>query len=368
VRLLHLILIFSLPAFLLRAQNLVPNFSFEKYAVCPGTFTQSPAEFTVPGWQPAGLGAPDHFHYCSRGEASVPYNWAGVSEAYEGDGYVGLYLWMNDDRDYREYLRCRLPEPLVKDSTYYLEFHYKLSSYSAYCIDRIGLLLSENDLTQKHDRHIMAASALNVIRDSALTKTTGIWEAARFEYKAKGNESYLLIGNFFSNAETKNYRLVSRPMPEPMLATASYYYIDGVILVPKFKIREQLAANVGDEFRAEKASFNTPYILKHIQFEFNSARLDPASFTELDNLSAFLLKNPQVKVEVSGHTDDVGEDTYNLELSGKRSESVAAYLISKGVEKQRITTQGYGKAQPLIQSTSEDARKLNRRVEVRFIR
>ena len=339
------------------AQNYIANASFEQYGMCPGSFTRSPKEFTVPGWRGADINTPDHFHYCSRGEAGVPYNWAGVSEAYEGDGYAGIFLWMKD-QDYREFLQCDLLQPLVKDSTYYIEFHYKLSSYSNYAIDRIGLQLSSANAP---------GEPLNVIHDSALTRTTGLWEAARFEYKAKGNESVLTIGNFFSNGETEYYQIQSRPVSEPMLATASYYYIDGVIVVPKFRIQEQLAAKVGDAFTPEKASYNTPYVLKNIHFEFNSARLEPSSFAELDRLADFLSKNAALKVEVAGHTDDVGVDTYNLQLSRKRTESVASYLVSKGIDSKRITTIGYGKSHPLIQSTSEDARRLNRRVEVSFI-
>jgi OmpA-OmpF porin, OOP family len=340
------------------AQNFIANASFEKYKMCPGSFTRSPEEFTVPGWRGADINTPDHFHYCSRGDAGVPYNWAGVSEAYEGDGYSGIFLWMND-QDYREFLQCDLLQPLITDSSYYIEFHYKLSSYSNYAIDRIGLQLSSPSAP---------GELLNVIHDSALTRTTGLWEAARFEYKAKGNESVLTIGNFFLNAETKYYRIQSRPVSEPMLASASYYYIDGVIVVPKFRIQEQLAAKVGDAFTPEKASYNTPYVLKNIHFEFNSARLEPSSFNELDRLVNFLSSNMELKVEVAGHTDDVGVDAYNLELSRKRTESVASYLISKGIDPKRITTIGYGKSQPLIQSTSDDARRLNRRVEVSFIR
>ena len=342
----------------LSAQNLVANAGFETYTACPGSFTRSSKDFTVPGWRGADINTPDHFHYCSRGEAGVPYNWAGVSEAYEGDGYAGLFLWMSD-QEYREFLQCDLLQPLIKDSTYYIEFHYKLSSYSNYSIDRISLQLSSSSAQ---------GELMSVIRDSALTRTTGLWEAARFEYTAAGNESLLTIGNFFSNTETKSYRIQSRPISEPMLASASYYYIDGVIVVPKFRIQQQLASNVGDAFTPEKASYNTPYVLKNIQFEFNSASLEPSSYPELDKLADFLIRNMELKVEVAGHTDDVGEKSYNLELSRKRTESVAAYLISKGIDTKRISTIGYGKSRPLIRSSSSDARKLNRRVEVSFIR
>jgi OmpA-OmpF porin, OOP family len=351
----------------LHAQNLVPNWSFETYKVCPGTFSQSLADFTVTNWQSAGLGVPDHFHYCSRGEAGVPYNWAGVAEAYEGDAYAGLYLWMADESNYREYLQCKLNEKLTKDSTYYVEFHFKLASYSNYCIDRIGLLFTGQNNLIKHDKVIDAEPSLVIIRDSALTKTTGLWEAARFEYVANGNETSIIIGNFSNDAETGSYRIRSRVVSEPMLSASAYYYVDGVVVVPKFRVRDQLATQIVAGFKPEATVLNTPYVLNNLQFESNSAKLGTTSFVELDALADFMRKNNKIKIEVSGHTDDVGETLYNLDLSRQRSETVSGYLQSKGIEKIRITTSGFGESQPLIVSTSTDARKLNRRVEVKFV-
>jgi len=348
------------------SQNLVANWSFEQYRACPGTFTQSPADFTVPAWQAGGLGSPDHFHYCSRGEAGVPYNWAGVAEAYEGDGYAGLYLWMADGSNYREYLMSRFAEPMVKDSTYYIEFHYKLASYANYCIDRIGLLMTSEINGVSHDKVIDKTPTLAIVRDSALTRTTGIWEAARFEYKAKGDERSLLIGNFSNDTDTRFYRIRSRSVSEPMLSGAAYYYVDGVVVVPKFRIREQLATKIIPGFSADETRLNTTYVLKNLQFESNSAKLSEASYQELENLFTYLVKNARVKIEVSGHTDDVGDDQYNLELSKKRAKAVADYLLAKKIDSSRIRSFGFGETQPLLHSASEDARKLNRRVEVKF--
>ena len=118
-------------------QNLVPNGGFEDYRRCPGDFSESAEEFAVLGWRSASRGTPDHFHSCSSGDANVPYNWAGVADAWEGDGYAGIYVWMSDDNQYREYLQCKLAQPLVKDSTYEIGFRFKLSSYSKYAVDRI---------------------------------------------------------------------------------------------------------------------------------------------------------------------------------------------------------------------------------------
>src|SRR5687768_2852373 len=97
------------------SQNLIPNPGFEAFSECPGNYSEAAHEFRAEGWRSATMGSPDHFHSCSVGEADVPHNWAGVSEAFEGNGYAGIYLWMNDaSNSYREYLQCKLLQPLIK--------------------------------------------------------------------------------------------------------------------------------------------------------------------------------------------------------------------------------------------------------------
>src|SRR5688500_14087888 len=210
------------------AQNLVPNGSFEDYTVCPGSYSEHADEFRVKHWRPLTTGSPDYFNTCSEGEAAVPYNWAGVSDAYDGYGYAGIYTWMNLAKDYREYLHCKLTVPLVKDSLYLVEFRYKLSSYSKYATDRIGLLLSDSIKRFPNDQPLGLKPTLSFVKDSALTAETGSWEIATAEYKAKGNEQFLTIGNFHNNAATGNYHIRFRPESQPMLANSAYYYIDDV--------------------------------------------------------------------------------------------------------------------------------------------
>jgi len=108
-------------------------------------------------------------------------------------------------------------------------------------------------------------------------------------------------------------------------------------------------------------------VLRRIQFEFGSYKLLGSSFDELDALALYLVKHPQVSVVLSGHTDDVGSDRYNQRLSLQRAENVARYLKLQGIPDSRIRAEGHGKAQPLVAEDSEDARAMNRRVEIRFI-
>jgi OmpA-OmpF porin, OOP family len=348
------------------SQNLVPNSGFEEYAVCPGYYSQDPREFRVNAWTSASIGTPDHFHSCSNGEADVPHNWAGVSEAYEGSGYAGIYTWMNNDRNYREYLQCKLNTALIKDSTYIVEFHFRLSSYSMYAVDRIGLHFSDSLVRLKNDKALSIRPDILVLQDSALTWKTGLWELARQEYKARGGEQHVVIGNFFDDASTRYYHIQFSPEQQEMLKFSAYYYIDNVSVTPKYQPSALVAYDVPPDFHVESIEMDKTYVLKNIQFEFNSSRLSYASRESLDDLVLWLIQNPAVVLKLSGHTDDVGGDQYNLTLSLKRARSVAEYLIAKGILTERVSFAGYGKQKPLRQDTSDDARRINRRVEIKF--
>jgi OmpA-OmpF porin, OOP family len=85
-------------------------------------------------------------------------------------------------------------------------------------------------------------------------------------------------------------------------------------------------------------------------------------------LAGYLVKNPGVKVQFFGHTDDQGSDQYNLRLSRNRAQTAAGYLASIGIARQRMEVFGYGETKPLVPETTEVARAVNRRVEIRFIK
>lgn len=347
------------------AQNLVANGSFEEYLSCPGSYSLNPAEFRVNEWRSLTNGSPDYFNTCSEGEAAVPYNWAGVSEAFDGFGYAGLYTYMSQPKEYREYLHTRLTEPLVKDSLYHIEFRYKLSSYSKYSIDRIGILLSDSLKTLHHDRVLKVDPSISFVKDSALTPETGAWELATAEYKAKGNERFLTIGNFSDDVNTRSYYIRSRPASEPMLAHSAYYYIDDVKVIPGFSA-EKYDINLPPTFTGDRPELNRTYVLQNIQFEFNSYNLMPESRYDLDRVVAYMKAHPEISVELAGHTDSIGDDRYNLELSLNRARSAGAYIISKGIDTARISARGYGEDQPIMPGESERSHQINRRVEITF--
>jgi outer membrane protein OmpA-like peptidoglycan-associated protein len=105
-------------------------------------------------------------------------------------------------------------------------------------------------------------------------------------------------------------------------------------------------------------------ILDKIFFELDKAVIKPESFEILDAVAATLLGNPDILLlEIQGHTDSRGNDAYNLDLSDRRAAAVRQYLVDKGVEDTRLTSQGYGETQPLVRQENEAAWAKNRRVE-----
>lgn len=116
----------------------------------------------------------------------------------------------------------------------------------------------------------------------------------------------------------------------------------------------------------EKAEKGTTAVLQNIFFDVDKYDLKEKSVTELQKILRFLKENPSFKVEISGHTDNVGADAYNLQLSQRRAQSVFNYLVESGIDARRLSPEGYGAAKPLAPNTSEEGRRQNRRIEFKL--
>jgi len=108
-------------------------------------------------------------------------------------------------------------------------------------------------------------------------------------------------------------------------------------------------------------------VLKNVFFETNESKLKPESQVELDKLFTLLQQNSQMRVEISGHTDNVGNEEHNLVLSENRAKAVFDYLISKGIREDRMRYVGYGYSKPIVPNDTEEGRAMNRRTEFKII-
>ncbi len=114
--------------------------------------------------------------------------------------------------------------------------------------------------------------------------------------------------------------------------------------------------------------------MENVYYEYGSSKLSEESKNVLDTgLLRFLINNPEIVIEMGSHTDNIGDDNSNLRLSQKRAESVVNYLVSKGIEKERLKAKGYGESKPIAANQNPDGsdnsegRKLNRRTEFRIV-
>jgi OmpA-OmpF porin, OOP family len=157
----------------------------------------------------------------------------------------------------------------------------------------------------------------------------------------------------------------------PMFGTAKYQITaeaDGynprtVIVDPKaFKDQKQIQRDIVLSPKGETIRLN------HLIFAQGKATIQSESFEELDEVVQMMKENTRMEIQLEGHTDNQGSPKANMELSEKRVEAVKKYIVSKGIQKDRIKTKAFGGTQPLKNEMTQEARALNRRVEMRILK
>jgi outer membrane protein OmpA-like peptidoglycan-associated protein len=209
-------------------KNLVKNSGFEVYEKCPEDYTpENLSHKLVPGWSYPTRATPDYFNRCSPRNVGVPKNFAGESEPYNGDGYVGAIL-SGTEESYREYIQGEMIVPMVKGQKYCVRFHYKLASYSRFAVDQMSLFFS--DIEIKNNINI------NLSYTPQITNKVGLfldnideWEELCTVYTANGNERFLIIGNF-KNYDNTNYVVTDKNVVNLRNKAYAYYYFDDVII------------------------------------------------------------------------------------------------------------------------------------------
>ncbi|MFP4605153.1 MAG: OmpA family protein [Bacteroidales bacterium] len=124
---------------------------------------------------------------------------------------------------------------------------------------------------------------------------------------------------------------------------------------------------ISKNFYLDKMEVGKTMILKNIYFETNSAKLKSESYPELERVANLLKENPSIKLEISGHTDNVGSYVANKKLSEDRAESVVDYLIGQGVDRDRLKYVGHSFTKPVASNDTPEGRQKNRRVEFEIL-
>jgi outer membrane protein OmpA-like peptidoglycan-associated protein len=196
-----------------------------------------------------------------------------------------------------------------------------------------------------------------IVRD-ALTKKV---LAARIELIDLATDS--VQQQVFSDAANGRYLIVLNKGAEYALYVNREGYLFKSLT---FNYAEE-GKDVEIDIELEPLNKGAKTVLNNIFFETAKWDLQPKSITELRKLLKLLQQNPELKVEISGHTDDVGSDAANLELSRKRAQAVVSYLTQNGIEPARLIAKGYGESAPQVPNDSEANRAKNRRIEFKLL-
>lgn len=191
-----LIIILSFYAICIKAQNLVPNYSFETHTSCPTSSNQ--IYYAIP-WLGVTTNSTDYFNACST-IYGVPIAGQGFQYARTGNAYSAIWCVNGFGSNYREYAQVKLDSILQQDSCYLVEFYCSLHNLSRYGINKMGALLSPSAVNTVGPGLVLQYAPQ--IESSTFMDDTLNWMQVRGFYTAQGGEEYLTIGNFRTDALT----------------------------------------------------------------------------------------------------------------------------------------------------------------------
>lgn len=345
--------------------NLVPNPSFEDTRACP---KESDYIGGVVHWNLFPNFSADYFHRCANyfhteeyqsrfpfeqvPMFAVPTNMFGFQDARTGDAYAGLSFC-------NEALCVKLEQPLFKDSLYSVEFFVSLADSSNVAAKHFGMYLSQfpvraiADSWMNINGFILEHQPQIQNNPEQCLSDTAQWIKIHGQFQAKGGEQFVTIGGFLNYHDSIVCKLYEHRALKSTYRSnekyLGYYFVDDVSV-------KQIEHGYFIEL-------NKYYILKKIYFEFDKSELIATSFKELDRLVKYLQEHENHYIYIVGHTDALGTDEHNKELSTNRAREVAKYLEQHQIAPVRIKSCGRGALQSIGDNQTEAGRALNRRVE-----
>jgi outer membrane protein OmpA-like peptidoglycan-associated protein len=179
------------------------------------------------------------------------------------------------------------------------------------------------------------------------------------------NETNQVVGVYNSNSYTGKYTIIVPPGKNYGIAVEAVRhlnYSEHVFIPQKDEYYEMTK-----DIYLEPLEEGSVTVLKNVFFDFGSSELRKESHIELDKFVKLLKENPTLHIEIAGHTDNVGNEEDNLELSQKRAMSVVKYIADKGIAPERLCGIGYGEKVPVASNNTEEGRQQNRRTEIIII-
>jgi|TARA_Y100000385_G_scaffold289021_1_gene357237 outer membrane protein OmpA-like peptidoglycan-associated protein len=369
--------------------NLVLNPSFESI---DGKLKKLTQINIAKDWDsPTALKA-DLYSSSITGDISVPKNIYGKEFPKDGQNYAGILGYSYNNKKPRTYLQSKLVKPLASGLEYCVTIHVSLADLSKYAIDNIGIHFSDEQikLDKKGDIIFSNKSELaSVVSNdkSKIYKARYKWETVCGIYKADGKERFITIGNFYNNKDTKYEKLTKLDsFAETQLAEA-YYYVDKVDVK---LVEDPSSCNCDDDKENKRESIiyhldvevdeSFPLAVKlkknAIYFDVETFNIDPMFDNNLNYVIKLLNENPDLKLQLNGHIDNLEKDAVKndpenkelINLGNYRSKSVKDYLTRNGISSERLSAQDVGSDQPASKGTSPFSFAKNRRVEFIIIK
>ncbi len=365
------------------AQNLIPDSSFESNKFIPLDYSAIAANNS---WNSPSRGTTDLFCECKKKDkknsrVDVPKNAMGEQAARTGKCYAGIFLCSHGF--YREYLQTPLQYPMQAGKEYVLSMYVSLSDYSRIAIDKIGVCFLAKQVKQDHSGVLTELRPMYIPLEEEVGMDINEWHQLTLIYKAKGGEDNLLIGSFGIKRLWKTGNTVPQEISSPInrsIERDAYYYFDDITIYeykrevidtaeapdnPYFALMEPEIPDtiVVEPETIENVPSDIVLAFKNVLFQSGESVLSPLSFPELNIIASYMKADPNKYIQIYGHTDNVGDETKNLELSTNRAKAVGNYLVAKGVNTINVTSAGYGSIKPIGSNETDEGRKQNRRVE-----
>lgn len=334
-------------------KNLVPNSSFENFRRKSESIRQA-----IP-WTDKGT---VDFYQNPLTNDTTPQK-----GALSGYCYAGLRF----QKKYKEFLQVKLAEPLHRGTTYEFTMHLRLAFWSNAMLRSFGALFSKGGYGKPADA--VKSNMIDTIAEKGGLKKGFQWFTISGTYKADGGEKYLTIGNFATDIKKDMVR-----MNFGLSFKESYYFIDDIKLI-KLKQQEEKVevVIVGPDYRNQTEDsalavkkdikVGETVTLNNLFFENGRYYLLPESYTELNKLAQYLIKNPLIEIRINGHSDNGGLKFRNQKISELRAREVFEYLIKKGVQN-KMYFKGFGSDHPIADNETDIGRAKNRRVEFEIIK
>ncbi|MBX2982753.1 MAG: OmpA family protein [Flavobacteriales bacterium] len=361
--------------------NMVANGSFEEIE---GKLRRLGGIESAKGWNSPTSAKADLYSESidSNSPAYAPKNANGFQSALSGINYAGVLWYSYMDKEPRSYLQVKFKKMLKKGQKYCISYYVSLGELSKYSSDQLGAYVSRIVVNKKDAASLTYEAQVPDLKTKVYDDMEG-WQGVCGVYEAKGDEQYLIIGNFAATDKV-NAGKTRRPKGEvrPQRPNA-YFFIDDVSVTP-VKLLSECSCEQIDKDKSEfiygrKVTANpglTPterVDRSVIYFKRFSKDIDPSMRTQMDSLASVLNANPKIKVMLTGHSDvkevDRSSMRPDLKSLGKdRAESLKGFLVNAGIAADRISVADKGGSSPATEGDDEVSTSQNRRVEVDVVK